>query len=117
MSEVEKNEDIVETLADGSTYVFNMDVCNEAADDALGLLWSMEGRKEKFDYTGAVFSLFTSCVQVLTNSGWTTEDLLNEVISHSAADDNICDDCGGEMAITKPEETEETAAPVIKHLH
>jgi hypothetical protein len=115
MSEVEKNEDIVETLADGSTYVFNMDVCQEAADDAMALLWSMEGRKQKFDYTGAVFSLFVDCIHVLSSSGWTTQDLLNEVMDHSAADDAICEDCGGEMTITKSEESEE--APVVKHLH
>ena len=117
MSKVEKSQDIVETLADGSTYVFNMDVCDEAAEDALGLLWSMEGRKEKFDYTGAVFSLFTSCVHVLTNSGWTTEELLNEVMDHSEADDKICEDCGSEMVLAKAEDAEETAAPVVKHLH
>ena len=117
MSKVEKSEDIVETLADGSTYVFNMDVCNEAADDAMALLWSMEGRKEKFDYTAAVFSLFVDCVHVLTNSGWTTENLLDEVMNHSEADDKICEDCGSEKVLVKSEETEETVAPVAKLLH
>jgi hypothetical protein len=117
MSKVEKNEDIVETLADGSTYVFNMDVCNEAAEDAMALLWSKEGRTEKFDYTAAVFSLFIDCIHVLSSSGWSTENLLDEVFDHSKADDKICEDCENEMAITKPEEIEEPAVPVVKHLH
>jgi hypothetical protein len=119
-TEIKINEnDIVETLPDGSTYVFNMDVCQEAADDALGMLWSKEGRTEKFDYTGAVFSLFTTCVHILSNSGWNTEELINEVIAYSESDDNVCDHCGEHIVLGEhtEEQVVEESKPVAKHLH
>ena len=116
MSEVKKNEDIVGHLADGTEYVFNMDVCDDAAEDALALLWSKEGRTPKYDYTGAIFSMFVSCIDILSNSGWSTEDLVDEVLTHSAAEDNhVCDDCQEKIDTDELVIKETTPAP--KNLH
>lgn len=85
-----KDTEIVEVLADGTINHFDLDVCNAAADEALELLWAKENKVLSFDYTAAVFSLFVDSINILSNSGWTTQELLQEVINHSAADDNIC---------------------------
>jgi hypothetical protein len=91
-----KDTEIVEVLADGTINHFDLDVCNAAAEEALDLLWAKENTVLSFDYTAAVFSLFVDSINILSNSGWTTQELLQEVVNHSAADDNIgspdCDD-------------------------
>ena len=89
-----KDTEIVEVLADGTINHFDLDVCNAAADEALELLWAKENTVLSFDYTAAVFSLFVDSINILSNSGWTTQVLLQEVLDHSEANDNIGDpDC------------------------
>jgi len=85
-----KDTEIVEVLEDGTVNHFDLDVCDEAALEALDSLWAKENKVLSFDYTASVFSLFVYSVGILTKSGWTTQELLNEVVNHSAADDNIC---------------------------
>jgi hypothetical protein len=91
-----KDTDVVEVLEDGTIRHFDLDVCNAAAEEALDLLWAKENTVLSFDYTAAVFSLFVDAINILSNSGWTTQELLQEVVNHSEADDNIgspdCDD-------------------------
>ena len=88
-----KDTEIVEVLEDGTINHFDLDVCN-AADEALELLWAKENTVLSFDYTAAVFSLFVDAINILSNSGWTTQELLQEVLNHSEASDNIGDhDC------------------------
>ena len=82
-----RDTEIVEVLEDGTIYHFDTDVCNEAANEAVALLWEKEGNVLKFDFTASVFDLFTQCVGILTNSGWDTEELIAEVIEFSEADD------------------------------
>lgn len=80
---------ITEILADGTVYCFDLDVCNKAADEALEQLYNKEGVELEFDYTATVFSLFINCIHILSLSGWTTEDLINEVIEHSEDNTDI----------------------------
>ena len=77
---------IVEVLEDGTIYCFDMDKCIEIANDTLEKLYEKEGVELDFDYTATVFSLFVNCVHVLSRSGWTTNDLISEVIEHSDED-------------------------------
>ena len=84
-----KDTEIVEVLADGTIRHFDLDICDAA--EALDLLWAKENRVLSFDYTAAVFSLFVYSINILSNSGWTTQELLEEVVNHSEADDNICE--------------------------
>jgi len=88
-----KDTEIVEVLEDGTINHFDLDVCNAAALGALDDLWAKENKVLSFDYTASVFSLFVHSIQILSNSGWSTQELLNEVLNHSEAEDNYCD-CG-----------------------
>lgn len=84
------NEDLdrcTEVLADGTIYTFSINKSGEKATELLHQLHAMEGKELDFDYTAAVFSLFVDCVHILTASGWTTEDLLQEVVDHSEFED------------------------------
>ena len=78
-----KETDVVEVLPDGTVYHFDIDVCNKAADQVLEQLWEKENNEIGFDYTATVFSLFISAIQILSNSGWTAEELHREVMDHS----------------------------------
>jgi hypothetical protein len=72
---------IKETLENGEVYEFDLDVCNAAADQALEELLEKEGEVENFDFVASVFSLFVASISILTQSGWTTEELINEVMA------------------------------------
>jgi|688.fasta_scaffold13108_7 hypothetical protein len=77
---------ITEVLEDGTIYCFDMDKCIQEANDALEKLYEKEGVELDFDFTATVFSLFVNCIHILTESGWTTNDLISEVIDHSTED-------------------------------
>ncbi len=77
---------ITEVLEDGTIYCFDMDKCIEEANNSLEKLFEKEGVELDYDFSATVFSLFVQCVHILTNSGWTTEELINEVIDHSEED-------------------------------
>ena len=76
-----------EILADGTIYTFSINKSCEKADELLASLYSMEGQELDFDFTAAVFSLFVDSIRILSNSGWTTQDLVREVMDHSEAED------------------------------
>jgi hypothetical protein len=76
-----------EILEDGTIYTFSINKSSDRARELLERLWELEGQELDFDYTAAVFSLFVDSIDILTNSGWTTQDLITEVITHSAAND------------------------------
>ena len=80
---------ITEVLPDGTIHHFDIDVCNKEAEEVMNQLWEKEGRVLSFDFTASVFSLFTDAIHILTNSGWSTRDLIQEIYTHSEADDNI----------------------------
>lgn len=76
--------DIVkEVLDNGDEYQYDIDLCNDAADDAIEDLFEMEGTVENFDFIVSVYSLFISSVNILADAGWTTEDLVKDTIYHS----------------------------------
>lgn len=86
---------ITEVLEDGTIYHIDLNVCENSAMDALDNLYETEGKKLGFDYTTTVFNLFVASIQILTQSGWSTEELLSEVINHSQAGDIcFCEDDG-----------------------
>lgn len=77
---------ITELLEDGTVYCFDMDKCTDVADKVLEDLLEREGEID-FDYTAVVFSLFINSIHILRNSGWTTDELLREVVDHSEIDE------------------------------
>jgi hypothetical protein len=72
---------IKEILENGDVYEFDLDVCSEAADQVLEELLEKEGEVENFDFVASVFSLFVASISILTQSGWTTDELINEVMA------------------------------------
>lgn len=78
---------VTEVLQDGTVYCFDIDKCNEEAEKVLEELYKKEDVVIDFDYTATVFSLYVHCIHILTNSGWSTHDLVEEVVEHSEADD------------------------------
>ena len=85
MKELKENE-VIEVLPDGTVYYFDLDVCNKVADDALDEIFAKEGVEPNFDFTASIFHLFIETIYILSNSGWSTEELLGEVLTHSGAD-------------------------------
>lgn len=83
-----KDNEIVEILPDGTVYYFDLDVCNEEADKLMEELYEKEGKVPNFDFTSAVFTLFINSIHTLSNSGWTTEELIQEVLNHSYEGDD-----------------------------
>jgi hypothetical protein len=76
--------DIVkEKLDDGTEYQFDLDLCNEIADNLLDDLLDMDDTVENFDSVAAVYSLFVSSISILAEAGWPTEELIKDVIYHS----------------------------------
>jgi hypothetical protein len=74
---------ITEVLEDGTIYCFDMEKCIKQADEVLDELYKKEGVEIDFDYTATVFSLFVKSLQILHESGWTTTDLINEVLTYT----------------------------------
>lgn len=74
---------ITEILEDGTVYCFDMDKCIQEANSSIEKLYEKEGVELDYDFAATVFSLFIQCVHILTDSGWTTEELIDEVVRHS----------------------------------
>ena len=95
MTNQEDNSNLItEVLEDGTIYSFDLDLCDEEAENAIAYLWEQEGKTLNFDFSSAVFQTFVKSIGILSRSGWSTEDLFQEVANHSEADDNICECCG-----------------------
>ena len=86
-----KDSQIVEVLEDGTIYAFNLDVCDREAEKVLKNLHKKEGKLFNFDYTATVFALFVFCVHILRQVGWSTDELVNEVLDHSEEYDDSDD--------------------------
>lgn len=88
-----KDTEIVEVLADGTVYHFDMDVCNAAADQVFAQLWALENNQLGYDYTATVYSVFSRTVHVLLQSGWSADELVDTLLTHDLdADDDLDDD-------------------------
>jgi hypothetical protein len=73
---------IKETLADGTEYQFDLDVCEEEATRVLDDLFELEDNLKDFDFTATIFSLYIHSIHILSESGWTKEELIKEVENH-----------------------------------
>ena len=82
---------IVEVLEDGTIYQFDMNVCEEAAVEVLDTLWQKEGNEINFDYTATVYSLFLASSQILLESGWDIEELIEELRLTDSDEEDIDD--------------------------
>jgi hypothetical protein len=87
-----KDNEIVEVLSDGTVYYFDLDVCNDEAEKMLNELYDKVNTVPNFDFTSAVFNLFVNSIHILNESGWTTEDLLQEVLDHTTESDDGSDE-------------------------
>jgi len=72
---------IKEILENGDVYEFDLDVCSAAADEVLDELLEKEGEVKNFDFVATIFNLFVASISILTQSGWTTDELINEVMA------------------------------------
>ena len=88
---------------DGTEFTFDLNICNLAAEQAVESLWEKEGVINNFDFTASMYSVFIQCVNVLSNSGFITRELLETVVAHSDAAD-ICPDCGELMVECEDDE-------------
>jgi hypothetical protein len=79
---------INETLEDGTEYQFDLDVCEEQATKVLDQLFELENNLEDFDFTATVFNLYINCIHILSSSGWTKEELVNEVANYLNKEEN-----------------------------
>jgi hypothetical protein len=78
-----KDTEIVEVLPDGTVYHFDMDICNAEADGVFDLLWSKEDNQLGYDYTATVYSVFVRAAHILSQSGWTVDELIDTVLTHT----------------------------------
>jgi hypothetical protein len=83
---------IVEVLEDGTIYAFDLDVCDQEASNVLETLHEKEGNLFNFDFGATVFSLFVYCIHILRSSGWSTDNLIDEALSHCESYDDEEDD-------------------------
>ena len=79
---------ITEVLDDGTIIHIDTDICDEASEDAIEFLLDKQDIVLSFDFTTAMFATFVKSIHILTQAGWSTEELLQEVCNHSEADDN-----------------------------
>lgn len=82
---------ITEVLDDGTVYSFDIELSGKLAEHKLQELETMQNIVPMFDYTTAVFNLFIHSIHILTHSGWTINELINEVKDHGCCPGN-CDD-------------------------
>lgn len=78
---------ITQVLEDGTVSSYDMDHCVQTADRVLDELEQEAVKVLDLDYMATVFSLFVQATHELTQAGWTTEELMQEVIDHSDAED------------------------------
>ena len=88
-----KDSEVIEILPDGTVYHFDMDVCNAEADRVIDELYHKDDIQIGYDYTATIYSLFARAIYILLDSGWTTQELLQTVLTHSdIVDEEFPDD-------------------------
>ena len=81
--------DIVKTtLTDGTPYEFDADLCHQEAHTVLDGLWEQEDVTHHFDFVCTIHALLTNCITILSNNGWTEEELMQSVIEYSSNNDS-----------------------------
>jgi hypothetical protein len=89
---IAKDSQVVEALEDGTFHAFDLEVCDREAEKALKNLHKKEGKLFNYDYGMTVFTLFVYCVHILREAGWETQELIDEVLDHTAIYDGTDDD-------------------------
>jgi len=97
-----KDNEVIEILPDGTVHYFDLDVCMEEAHNTLNDLYEKEGKIQNFDFVASVYTLFQESIGILTDSGWTVEELLDTVMA-SAMDE----DCQLEIEIDFDDDSED----------
>jgi hypothetical protein len=75
---------INEVTEDGEEYTIDLGVCMSVADRVMESLFELDesGELENFDAVATCFSLFIDTYHVLIESGWTIENLKQELDDH-----------------------------------
>jgi hypothetical protein len=82
---MEDDDDMITgTTDDGEEYTIDLDVCMKVADRVIESLFELDesGELENFDAVATCFSLFLNTYHVLIESGWTLENLKEELDDH-----------------------------------
>ena len=66
----------------GKEYKVDMDVCDEAACATLDHLYEKEDVIHQFDFTCTIYALMLNCIDILSRSGYTEEDMMQMIIEH-----------------------------------
>jgi hypothetical protein len=82
------NHNLIEITDEDGNVVHTIDigVCNQVADDMLDSMVELEEVMDNFDFVTACFSLFVNCVHILTDHGWSVQELVKEVEQHGSVD-------------------------------
>lgn len=78
-----KENQVVEVLPDGTIYYFDLNVCSDEACKLLDELYTKETTVPNFDFSAGVHALLVNAIHILVDSGWTPEDLVEEVLIHT----------------------------------
>lgn len=78
---------VSDVLEDGTIRVIDLDLSQLEAEKSIKKLWKKQDKVLNFDFSSAMLCLFIETVHILTSSGWTTEELIAELITHSDAED------------------------------
>jgi hypothetical protein len=87
-----KESQIVEVLEDGTIHAFDLDVCDKEAEGAIKKLYKKEGKLFNFDFSATVFTLFVYCIHILSEAGWSSQELVKEVLNHTSEHEDDDDD-------------------------
>jgi|FreactTroBogLake_1042271.scaffolds.fasta_scaffold00532_5 hypothetical protein len=87
-----KDNEIIEILEDGTLYYFDLDVCEKMAEDALLNLAEKQSVVPNSDFNATVLDLFVRSIYILTEAGWTAEELIEEIINHTQDAEDEADD-------------------------
>ena len=87
-----KDNECVEVLPDGTIHYFDLDVCNREAVGLIEELGSKQGKVPNFDFNAAVFALFIHSLFILHESGWSADELADEVLNRLEEDEEDTDE-------------------------
>lgn len=77
-----KESQIVEVLEDGTIYAFDLEVCDKEAEKVIRNLHRKEGKLLNFDFSTTIVTLMIYCAHLLKSAGWSSEELVDEILYH-----------------------------------
>jgi len=78
-----KDNEVIEVLEDGTIYYYDLDVCEKEAESVIEELIVKQTVVPNYDFQATVFCLFLQSIFLLSEAGWTPEELLDEVLMHT----------------------------------